>query len=470
MTATNSWVENEVKLAPKPRLQLHGLPGEPLETRHFLSTYYDSEDGLLDRLGITLRRRVEHGKSLWQLKLPRARARLEVERPGGPAAPPGRIDNLLGAVLRGRELHPIAELKTVRHGVRLRSDAATADIVLDEVAVMDHLRVRSTFEELEIELLEGEVADLRRIEKLVRRAGAGDGDPRPKVLRALGRDGRQSPDRPQLQAFFREQYERILAHDPGVRIGDDPEDLHDLRVAVRRLRAILKVAAPPLDREWAEGLRSELDWLGQALGPVRDLDVLIEHLRAEQHTLSEDELSFSAVLTQLATERIRARRRLLSAMRSGRYLRLLDRLEGAARRPVTRSARPRADDVAADAFSQARKAVGKLGSDPSDRALHKARIRVKRARYAAELASPGARKRVAKLIEAAKDFQDVTGDHQDTVVAVEHLRGIAGTSSPATAFAAGRIAEREHSRRQQLRADLPAAWKRLKTRGSRAWR
>ena len=106
---------------------------------------------------------------------------------------------------------------------------------------MDNLRVVSEFDELEIELVDGVPDGLEQIEVAVRRAGAGDGDPRPKVLRVLGDSRSAEPARPQLQAYFERQYEQILAHDPGTRLGDDPEDLHDLRVAARRLRAILKV-------------------------------------------------------------------------------------------------------------------------------------------------------------------------------------------------------------------------------------
>ena len=233
--------------------------------RQFSSVYYDSEDALLASVGITFRRRTEHGGSLWQLKLPRSEGRLELEEAGGPVAPPERFVTLLAAVLRERTLAPVAELRTIRRGVRMRANGSTADVVLDEVAVMDNLRVVSEFDELEIELVDGEPDGLEQIEVAVRSAGAGDGDPRPKVLRVLGHSRPAKPSRPQLQAFFQRQYEQILAHDPGTRLGDDPEDLHDLRVAARRLRAILKVAAPPLDGAWADELRAELDWLGDAL-------------------------------------------------------------------------------------------------------------------------------------------------------------------------------------------------------------
>ena len=61
-----------------------------------------------------------------------------------------------------------------------------------------------------------------------------------------------------------------------------------MRVATRRLRAFLRAGSELLDPEWAEPVREELAWLGGALGPVRDLDVLVEHLTAEVESLGDD--------------------------------------------------------------------------------------------------------------------------------------------------------------------------------------
>jgi CHAD domain-containing protein len=376
---------------------------------------------------------------------------------------------VLKSVLRGSELRPVAELRTLRRGVRVHGEESTADVVVDEVAVMEDLRVVSRFDELEIELVEGDARHLREIERMVRRAGAEDGDQRPKVLRVIG-----APERPpkssQLQGFFAAQYRQILLHDPGTRLGDDPEDLHDLRVAVRRLRAILRLAAPPLDEAWATSLRDELKWLGNALGAVRDLDVLLEHLRVERQSLPQDEAkAFKALLVRLERERAESRKALLRVMRSARYSALLDRLEEAAHRPQTRSARPRVEKIGAREFRRLRKAARELGDEPSDENLHRLRIKGKRARYAAELAAPDVGKKVDRFLAAAKAFQDVTGEHQDAVVAVERLRALAGESTPEGAFAAGRIEEHEEERMRAARADLPRAWRKLERAGKRAW-
>jgi CHAD domain-containing protein len=460
-------LEREVKLDPNGKLRLGDLGGEPLEPRQFTSTYYDTDDHLLARIGMTFRRRVENGLGVWQLKLPRSGGRLEVEQPGGPVAPPEPVEELLAAILRGRALRPVAQLRTLRRGVRIRSDEATADVVLDEVAVMEDLHVESSFDELEIELVEGDPRGLAGFEKLVRRAGAEDGDPRPKVMRvlALGDLG-ETPARPQLQAYFRHQYEEILAHDPGTRRGDDPEDLHDMRVAVRRLRAIIKVATPPLDPEWTRRLREQLDRLGDALGSVRDLDVMLEYVKRE---LGEEAPALKPLLKRLERQRSDARRSMLALLRSARYTQLLDALEEAARRPLTRSGRPGPDTIARKQFAKLREAVRKLDRNPSDEELHEVRIKGKRARYAAELAEPGAGKKAAEFLKAAKRFQDVVGEHQDAVVVEQRVRELAAGLEPETSIAAGRLVERQRIRKRTAREELPKAWKKLEQAGKKAW-
>ena len=86
----NKTIERELKLEADTSVSIEDLGGEPLDSRTFTSTYYDTEGGLLLRLGIVLRRRMENGKNDWQLKLPREDSRVELEAAGGPAGPPPR--------------------------------------------------------------------------------------------------------------------------------------------------------------------------------------------------------------------------------------------------------------------------------------------------------------------------------------------------------------------------------------------
>lgn len=473
-------LERERKLDPPAGFQLPELPGNPLPSRSFTSTYHDTEDRALARAGVTLRRRVEDRKGLWQLKLPQEEGRLELEAPGGPSAPPDELRRLLAGLTRRGPLAPVAVLRTQRGGVRVRENGRSlADVTLDAVAVLDGRRVRDRFVELEVELLDGDAADLERLATALAEAGALPGDGRPKLFRVLGLTGegaaplrRKAPADEHVKAAIRTRVEALLAHDPGTRLGADPEDLHDLRVAVRRLRAILRAARDLLEPAWTEALRAELRWLGGILGPVRDLDVLVEHLRVEAQSLDPPERrAVRRFIALLEEEREGARAAMLDAMESERYFGLLDRLEQApAALPLRPDAGAGLEEIAAREFRRLRKAVAALPREPADDELHAVRIRGKRARYAAELAEPVAGKRATRFLRVAKRFQDVVGEHQDAVVAEERVRALASRlRGQRAALAAGRLVERERQRRLEARQAFPKAWKQLEKSGRRAW-
>jgi CHAD domain-containing protein len=450
-------LEREVKLSTGERFAMPDLGGEAIASRVFVSTYHDTPEHRLARSGLTLRYRVENGHGRWQLKLPSGDARLELEADGPARTVPARIAGLLPALVHGTKLVPVARLRTRRVGLRVDG----AEVVHDVVSVLDGRRVSRTFEELEVELIEGDERTLRRLEKALRRAGALDGEGRPKVFRALElADPLDVHDVPagssasaHLAAALGTQYRQLLAHDPGTRLGTKPESLHPLRVATRRLRAFLRAGGPLLDETWADALRAELGWLGGALGPVRDLDVLLDHLREEAEALDgPDAAGATTVLRALARERTTARRRLLRVLGSGRYLALLDRLEAAGDPPLA-SPPPtlEIEDIWRAEHARLRKAVARLGTEPEDEELHGVRIRVKRARYAGELVG------LDRYDRAAKTLQDVLGAHQDSVVAEERLRRVAA-SHPDAAVAAGRLVDRERRRRARGKPDWKKQW------------
>jgi CHAD domain-containing protein len=274
-----------------------------------------------------------------------------------------------------------------------------------------------------------------------------------------------------LAAAIAAQGRAILANDPGTRLGVDPEHLHRHRVAVRRLRAMLRAARPMLDRDWADDLRGELGALGSVLGPVRDADVLTERLQAQAAQLGDaDGPACLPLLQALSSERSVARTLMLHALRSPRYLRLLDRLDqAAAALPVTD---PGIDlrDVAAAEYRKLLRDYRRLSEAPSDDALHALRIRAKRARYASELAAPDDR-RWKHLITRTKQVQELLGEHQDAHVAEARLRELAGrTTGLDTHLAAGRLIEQERARRRHSRRNFPKAMHRLERAHRRAIR
>lgn len=276
-----------------------------------------------------------------------------------------------------------------------------------------------------------------------------------------------APGARRLREMLEMQRIALVTHDPGVRVGEDPENLHQHRVAARRTRAFVRAARSFLDPTWRRPLAAALEHLGDATGPVRDLDVALAHLRPELESLDEtDHFAKSMLLERLEEELATRRERLLQVLDSAEYRFVLARLrhpprlaEGVEEVPL--------EALAKKEFRRLAKLVRRLGKQPDEEAIHRLRIALKRARYAAELAAP--KKAVRKRFLAdARVLQDLLGEHQDAVVAEQRLRGAAVVDvRTAAAFAAGRLAERQRRRRERVRERLPAAWKRLRKSGSR---
>jgi CHAD domain-containing protein len=474
-------LERELKLDVEPGFRLPRLPGHPLAPRTFVSRYHDTPDHRLARRGVTLRCRIERRRPLWQVKLPREAARLEVEVPGSPSRLPDELGRLLRAYTRGTELGPVASLRTRRRGVLVRDGRRpVAEVVLDSVAVLDGQRVKRRFREAEIELVgAGDTEDLERIAGVLREAGATESAGTPKVFRALGLDlsvetELAASDTPlaRVQAAMGRYLQAVYAHDPGTRLGADPEELHQMRVSVRRLRAVLRTARAMFARGPIKALREELKWLGSMLGGPRDLDVLRAHLRDELRQLEpRDRNAGRSLLRRLEKAGAKPRQELQAALDSPRYLALLDSVEDTISNPPVVEADVSLADVAAGAWKKLRRTVKTLPSEPADAELHEVRVKAKHARYAAELAAPEGGHAVDRFVDRVKKLQDVLGEHQDAVVAEARLRELAGNApAPGAGFVAGLLAERQHARRQAAREAFEDAWTEVKRQGRKAWR
>ena len=413
----------------------------------FTSTYHDTPDGRFARTGVALRRRVENGLSIWEVELPEAPGEVAFSEPGGPAEPPPLVADLLRGLLRERELVEVATLQTRRSP---EGDSGNGT-VRDEVEVLEG---RSVVERFEVD----DEAEDPGLEVVRRRE------------RARTRGKRSAL--PHLQRMIRRQYDEILAHDPGTRLGSDPEALHKMRVAVRRTRAFLRVARPILDREWADTLRAELKWLGQALGAVRDHDVLLMHVRGQAETLATGDVGALAVVVEgIEQGREATREQMLEALSSQRYLELLGQVELAGEAPHWNGKRRSVEKLAAREFKKLERAIKALDPDPTDAELHRLRVRGKRARYAGELAEQAVGKKARRFVDRAKNVQDVLGEHQDAVVADERVRELVlSQSNPQVALVAGRLVERQRERMLRARAEAPKALKKLRRAGRKAWR
>ncbi|HSA62188.1 MAG TPA: CYTH and CHAD domain-containing protein [Nitrospiraceae bacterium] len=476
----NSELERETKLAVEQDFRLPQLPGQRLPRRRFTSIYYDTPDHCLARSAITLRYRVEGRHAAWQLKLPRNGMRREIEMAGGMEEPPGRFVESLIVHLEGKKLVPVATLRTSRTGIRVRrSGDRAADVVLDTVSVLMGMHVVQQFRELEIEWRNCEEDLIQELVTTLRKGGAQSHDGRPKLFRALSLSydlpappPGDAPVYDHLRHHLMRQVQALKRFDPGARLGGEAEDVHQMRVAIRRLRAIVRAIDRLVEPQWTGQMSSALTWLGQLFGLARDLDVQLEYFRKEATGLNvRDRRPLERFIRHLEEERDKAQQLLRDEMRSARYLGVLATLQEAAQEPVMLESKTTLREVAAGQFEKLRKAMRKLGRTCTNRDLHRIRIKAKRARYVAELAEPCVGRRAARFARAARDFQDLLGVHQDAVLAERYVRDFLKQSPGGrAAFVGGIMVARARQRCDDVRRTFRSSWERLKKRGNKAWR
>jgi len=489
-------LEREVKLAVPPAFALPDLEDlaaavetSPIDERRLETVYYDTPDLRLARWGANLRIRQGEG---WTLKLPStsegpALTRRELEFAGDASQPPDAAVALVIAYVRRATLVPVASLSTLRRRVQLKNREGTllAEVVDDDVSVIQGLRVQSRFREVEVELKDQSAERLLDpILARLRGAGAADEDQASKLVRALGARATAVPEVDPLaltsastagelvRHSIAVSVASLMRHDPGVRLGDDLEDVHRARVATRRLRSQLRTFRTLLDTEWANALREDLRWLGGGLGSVRDRQVMAQRVRTRTVSLAEDDAPTVADLAaELQAESEEARARLVLDMRTDRYIDLIERLVEASRAPaLTPEAQQRATVVipalAGREWKQLRRGIAGLPDQPDDPELHRIRILAKRVRYAAEAAEPIAGKVATRSADAAAALQDVLGDHQDSVTAQQWLRE-AGKGP--RAFVAGELTALERETAAHDRAAWHNVWKKLDRKRLRRW-
>jgi len=272
-------------------------------------------------------------------------------------------------------------------------------------------------------------AEREQARTFARRAGAaapeGPGDPRGGSADRPGTIGAV------LTAVVRDQLETLVVLDGAVRL-DQPDAVHRMRVAVRRLRSTLRAHRRSLDPA-AEPLAAELGALGRSLGAARDSEVvgglLPDRLAALPATERPGPMH-ERISAWSAEQYRRDRDRLLTVLDGAGYLRLLAALDRFAADPV----RPERAGRAAGAelrrvLKRERLRVtgrmdGALGLPPGaerDQALHAARKAAKRARYAAEGARPVCGKRARRLVRRMKALQELLGERQDSLLARQAL-------------------------------------------------
>jgi len=308
-------------------------------------------------------------------------------------------------------------------------------------------------------------------------------EPEPRQVPIAGTRPRRSASAGEVVlAYLRIQAGVLSSLEPMVR-ADEPDSVHQLRVATRRLRASLWSFGAVIPRPRSEKVAGELKWLGGMLGAVRDGEVLPRHLQASLRTV-QVELLIGGVQARVqghfAPRRAAAYAELIEALDSPRYAALLAELDRLTLEPPLG---PRAEDPAREvlpaavrrAYRQANKRMRRARHTPSgpalDAALHQARKSARRARYAAEATRPVTGKSARGFSRQMKKVQTVLGDHQDSVIARQAARdlGIGAYLAGENAFSYGLLYELQAHRSERLQADARRVWKKASRSRHRRW-
>ena len=272
-------------------------------------------------------------------------------------------------------------------------------------------------------------------------------------------------------AVLRRQLGVLRAKEPGTRLGEDPEELHDMRVATRRLRAALDLFVEVLPLR-SRHFRSELGWLAGVLGAVRDLDVQLEAQAAMVEPGARGALGRPDGL--VAPERDAARAALLAALDSVRWERLKSGMTAMVQQgPFRRSTATRLPALVAvpdligsrhDAVVKAARRAKRSG-EAAD--FHRLRIRCKRLRYSLEFGAELYDGRTNRYTRQLTKLQNQLGLLQDAEVAANRLSELAtgNANLPAsTIFVMGGVAEQHRQEMARLLDHLPAEVSRVRGR------
>ncbi|CAN5325231.1 CYTH and CHAD domain-containing protein [soil metagenome] len=474
-----------------------GLPGvfaieAPVEFT-LDATYFDTSDLALAARRLVLRRRRGGDDAGWHLKSPLgAGERQELREPlGNDAADiPERLLRSVRVHARDSELIPVVRLQTRRTAYRLLGASGTV------LAEFSDDRVRAdrlvgephseSWREWEVELVDGDPALLDAVQSMLATAGIQLAGYVSKFARALGdrhpRERPSAPSRPTrrssagqiLLAYADEQVRVLWEQDPLVR-EDVPESVHEMRVALRRLRSALATFRVLIDAHSAQRLREELKWVAGVLGAARDLEVLRQRL-GDLISAEPPELVLGPVARrideQLATSYRDAHLAAMTALSSTRYFRLLDSLDSLlAEVPSTplwsEPARELVPGLIAREWKRMRTAIEAAerapAGTPRDLALHEVRKSAKRLRYAAEAATWVHPKPARRLAAAAAEVQTILGEHHDSVVSRGLLRRWAAEADlrGESGFSYGRLDALEQWHAAESDAQFARAWSRF---------
>ncbi len=469
--------ETELKLAAdladlphfrRASLEMAGLDRAPWTT--LVSTYYDTPDHRLARRLLVLRVRRQGGGYIQAVK--------KQDVSGAAAATRGEWEDVIAGerpdlsapnsgkhlpeAIGEHELCPLFSTEIRRAVVPIRLDASTEiEVALDEGSVKTADGERSEpICEVELELKRGDPAALYglalrlldvaplRIEMRTKAErgyqlldGAADA---PSPARGLPVDlTADMTVEEALQRIGLNCLAMIMRNEPAA-LADVPEGVHQMRIAVRRLRSMItavKRMLPPQDYAW---VRLELKWLAGILGPARNWDMFSIGILApvKSALLSGGELDGLSRASE--QERLSAHEQADAAIRSTQYTIALLKLSrwfvacGWRDQPVNEYSAllmapigEVAPDLIARLYKKARAAADRF-DDLTLKQRHEVRIRIKKLRYTIDvLGSLFAKDEVAKFAQQLKPLQDDLGHANDVSVANELLADLRVSENPA---------------------------------------
>jgi inorganic triphosphatase YgiF len=430
---------------------LRSLSQRRATTRHLTSVYYDTKELALAAMGGSLRVRQIGARHLQTLKTPidgpgGIQAFREIEQPVASDKPDlsglddGTRETTLAGVGDAADLMPIFATEFDRTTWPVRLSESEIEVALDVGELRAEER-RLPLAEIELELKAGSPARLFELALAIHRSMPVTLELDSKAARGYRLVNGQapapqrarlvplSPEMTARRAFaagVRSCIEQMRANEASAHLGEDPEGVHQLRVGLRRLRALVGAFRPLMAGELHAYLSAELDWLQAQTGPARDWDVFIAETLERLSPHLPDDPAVAGMIRAAGLAREEGYALLRATLADPRYTELLLRLElslaeasWAGTEPDGPLERPAAE-MAGALLSKRHKKLRKLGgkrADLPEEDLHRLRIAGKKLRYVADIfRALYPYKATTRFIDALARVQDQLGSLNDALV------------------------------------------------------
>lgn len=431
--------------------------------QHIVDVYMDTPDRRLIAAGYACRMRNLRGRSQITLKSMGTLAAREpaaihhreewevtLDESAGPDPqrwPASAARDLVQSLGAGQKLVKLFDLKQERQAriLRTREGNPMAELALDRVIVDADCKAHH-FIELEVELLDpSHEAELQHIvdeltamtglaprttSKFERVLALVEGRVEARSLSRLEGSSELDPIGALTREVLMPLFLKMQSHEAGTYAGEDPEELHDMRVATRRMRTVFSVTERYLDTKSLWPLCKALRRTAAVLGAVRDMDVFRQKTEIYLINQGTPRSELAALMQVWNVEYTRRRNEMLSYLDSREYAQFKEIFRTCLRSDLPEGAiqvksRDAMRHIVMQQLARLQREGDTVGRpDMSLKAYHQLRIYIKHLRYTLEFVRPMLGPEATDAINVLKRLQDHFGELQDAVVAVEHLRAI----------------------------------------------